>query len=166
MTNLSLLLVLQISTLAAGPETYEEAHKKVVETGQPLVVMVGADWCPACQVMKSTIIPQIRHSGLLGKVAFATVNLDERQELGRTLVAGGPIPQLLMYRQTAAGWRLRRLIGRQSVASVEAFINGGIELEERPHQSEARPQNQTSGTSAEVKSAKPAVAGPMAAQVW
>ena len=51
MTSLTLVIAMQATMLAAGAETYADAHRQTCETGQPLVVMVGADWCPACQQM-------------------------------------------------------------------------------------------------------------------
>lgn len=149
MMSLSFAAVLQASVLLTGVDSYADAHKAVAETGRPLVVIVGADWCPACQVMEKTVIPQVRQRGLLGRVAFAAVNLDQERELGQQLTAGGPIPQLLMYRKTAAGWRLRRLVGGQSVETVESFIQEGVVLDEESKRAEAsRPVRPAAHTSA------------------
>jgi thioredoxin-like negative regulator of GroEL len=108
--------------LAATGDTYAEAHKITTDTGRPLVVMVGATWCPACQQMKSSVVPEIKRQGILQKVAFAEVDLDEEGALGAELTRGGPIPQIVMYRKTPLGWRFARLIGRQEVSAVEKFI--------------------------------------------
>jgi len=128
MTALSLAVV-QIAMIATGADTYAEAHKTCTETGRPMVVLVGADWCPACKQMKDNVLPQVRQHGLLRRVAFALVNLDREKELGTQLTEGGPIPQLVMYRRDGDGWKLRRLIGRNDVKAVEKFIAQGIELD-------------------------------------
>jgi len=125
MTNLGVTAL--FAMVAVGGDSYADAHKETTETGRPMVVMVGADWCPACQVMKNTILPEVRKRGILRKVAFALVNLDREGELGGQLTGNGPIPQLLVYRRTADGWRLRRLIGGQDVQTVEKFINEGVQ---------------------------------------
>jgi thioredoxin-like negative regulator of GroEL len=128
-TSLSLAASLGVSMLAPGAETYAtyaDAYRLTRETGRPMVVLVGAEWCGACQTMKQEVIPQVRRRGLLGKVAFAMVNLDRERALGTKLTRGGPIPQLLMFRRTSDGWRLSRLTGRQSVGDVEAFIDRGL----------------------------------------
>lgn len=130
MTTLSLHAVLQVSILLTGAETYAEAHRVTTETGQPMVVLVGADWCPACQRMEKSVLPQLRRRGVLGKVAFAIVNLDRQRTLGRQLTGGGPIPQLVMYRRTNNGWKRRKLIGAQSVSKTETFIQQGVKLNE------------------------------------
>jgi len=129
-TTLSLAALLQVSMLAPAGDTYAEAYRTTTKTGCPMVVMVSAHWCPACQTMKEHVIPRLRRRGLLRRVAFATVNVDHERELGRTLTRGGPIPQLLLFRRTPDGWRLSRLTGGQSVHTVEAFIDRGLKRDE------------------------------------
>jgi hypothetical protein len=53
--------------------------------------------------------------------------MDQEQELGTQLTGGGPLPQILMFRKTAQGWKLRRLVGGQDAQAVEKFIVQGIE---------------------------------------
>jgi len=125
--SLTIIFCLQLALVAANGETYAEACKVTREKGCPLVVMVGATWCPACQEMKNRVIPKVRRQGALRKVAFALIDLDEEQELGARLTDGGPVPQILMFRKTAEGWKLRRLVGGQNAQAVEEFIAQGIE---------------------------------------
>ncbi len=127
MTALTLTALLQISALATGAETYADAHRITAETGQPMVVMVGADWCPACQAMEQNIIPQVRRRGIFRRVAFATVNVDRERELATQLTSGGPIPQLIVFDKTTTGWRRRVLIGGQTVEKVESFIGEAVQ---------------------------------------
>jgi thioredoxin-like negative regulator of GroEL len=126
MTSLSIAIVLQVSIAATGMDDYGEARRAIAETGTPMVVMVGADWCPACQTMKEQVIPQIKRRGILRKVAFAVVNLDREREIGHQLTDGGPIPQLIMYRKTSEGWLRKKLVGNQSIETVETFISEGV----------------------------------------
>jgi thioredoxin-like negative regulator of GroEL len=121
--------LVQLTVLASGSEatdTYTAAHRQMVETGRPLVVMVGADWCGPCQNMKKKILPEVRKHGLFRKVSFATVNVDREQKLAEQLTGGGPIPQLVIYRKTGKGWLRRKLVGSQSVEDVEKFIKEEI----------------------------------------
>ena len=111
---------------AAAAETYAEAHRTTTQTGMPLVVMVSTDWCMPCQMMKRTVLPRVRERGLLRKVAFAMVNPDRERDLAEKLTGGGPIPQLVMFRKTAGGWVRDKLIGGQSVETVEEFISAGV----------------------------------------
>lgn len=128
MTSLSLAAVVQFSLLAAGAtrDSYSEAHRINAETGRPLVILVGADWCPACRKMKNTFLPQVARRGLLRKVAFANVNTDREQRLAKRLTKGDSIPQLIMFRKTPNGWKRHALVGAQSPESIEKFINAGL----------------------------------------
>jgi thiol-disulfide isomerase/thioredoxin len=133
MTALLLSTIIQTAILTTGAEakpvsleTYTEAHRATTETGKPMVVMVGTDWCPPCQAMKKNVLPRVRELGLLRKVAFAVVNPDREKALAEKLTGGGPIPQLVMFRKTDNGWMRRKLVGGQSVETVEQFINEGL----------------------------------------
>lgn len=128
--SLGLVVVMQAAFLAGSAETYSEAHKATTEKGYPLVVVVGASWCPACQEMKTKVIPELKRDGVLKDVAFAQVDLDEETELATKLTDGGPIPQIVVYRKTPVGWRLRRLIGGHDVRTVERFILQGVASDE------------------------------------
>jgi thioredoxin-like negative regulator of GroEL len=126
--------MLHVSLLSTGMNSYAEAHKVHSETGQPMVILVGAEWCPACVQMKNSAIPQVARRGLLKKVAFATVNTDQQGSLARKLMKGGSIPQLIMYRKTRSGWSRRLLVGKQSPEQIEAFINQGLEAQQAESQ--------------------------------
>ena len=97
--------------------------------------------------MKRTILPRVREHGLFRKVAFAHVNPDEDAELANQLTGGGPIPQLVMFRKTSKGWMRKKLIGGQSVETVEEFIKEGLALDKAEKKAEKK-------TSPEDKSRK------------
>lgn len=130
MTCLMLATVLQAATMANGieEESYAEAYRDAMATGTPMVVFVSTQWCPPCQTMKKHILPEVRKRGVLNQVCFAQVDPDVDRGLSQQLIGGGPIPQLLMFRNTAGGWLRRKLVGGQSVASVEQFIHEGLKL--------------------------------------
>jgi len=129
-SSLTLAAIVHVSLLAGGESTYAQAHKITSETGKPMVVLVSAKWCPACQTMKDNVMPQVTRKGILGRVSYTVVDLDKERKLGSQLTKGGPIPQLIMYRKGRDGWLRRRLIGGQSVTSVSKFIDQGIKLDE------------------------------------
>lgn len=126
MTSWGVALVLQVALGAGSGESYAEAHRASAETGRPLVIMVGAEWCPACMVMKNSIMPQVKQGSVFGQVAFAAVDLDQERELGSQLTENGPIPQLIMYTPKDGAWEKRRLIGGQDTQTVETFLREGI----------------------------------------
>lgn len=128
MSHIALAAVLQMSLLAgaAGGSDYKVAYKSAQETGKPLVVLVGAEWCPGCRTMKNSVMPQVKAHGKLDAVAFTQVNSDHERELSQQLLSGNMIPQLVMYTKTADGWKVDRLVGAQSTAAVEQFIAKGV----------------------------------------
>jgi thioredoxin-like negative regulator of GroEL len=122
-------------------ESYEDACRVTQETGRPIVVMVGTDWCGPCQMMKKVILPKARELGAFKRVAFAIVNADREPELAQKLTGGGPIPQLVMYRKASTGWMRRKLVGGQTVEAVQEFIDEGIALQEAGAKSSENGQN-------------------------
>jgi thiol-disulfide isomerase/thioredoxin len=133
MVSILLATIVQTAIMATGVEaapdgveTYANAHRMTTETGKPMVVMVSTDWCAPCQMMKKTVLPRVREHGLLKKVAFALVNPDHDRDLAKKLTGGGPIPQLVMFRRKGDGWVRQKLVGGQSVESVEKFIKEGL----------------------------------------
>lgn len=128
MIQLTLNILLQTMAVTANAHDYATAYQQTVETGRPLVVLVGADWCPACRQMKTGSIPELEKSGGLKKVAFAYVNTDHQGDLAGKLMTGGMIPQLVMYQKNAAGgWTRQQLNGAHSATDIEAFLNKATE---------------------------------------
>ena len=170
LTSLSLLFVLPAAQAAdtgwsvttsaqnatkpsADAHTYADAYKQTIATGKPLVILVGASWCPACQSMKTSIIPSVAEQGGLDNVAFAYVNTDQQSDLAGKLMEGNLIPQLVKFEKTDDGWKQTRLVGAQSVSVVVSFVG----TSERSVV--AKPQTQDKAASA----ASPRVGSPQAA---
>jgi thioredoxin-like negative regulator of GroEL len=152
-TSLTLAALLHLSVVAVGPHNYADAHRTTTKTGKPMVVMVSAEWCGACQQMEKTVLPQIRKHGLLQKVSFAIVNVDRERTLARKLIGSGPVPQLVMYRRNGQGWLRRRLVGGQSPEAVEEFISQGLARDEatkKPLEGEQKQLSEEEQTDAKV----------------
>ena len=126
MNSLALAVVLQAS-LAAGASDYRTAHAASVDIGRPLVVLVGADWCPGCRQMKYSAIPEVEKKGGLNNVNFVYLNSDEDSQLAGKLMKGGSIPQLIMYHKTDEGCKRQQLTGAQAVSEIERFIERGVD---------------------------------------
>ncbi len=122
MTGMALGFMMQTVLLAAGPQTYDEAYKQAEINGEPILVLVGADWCPGCRTMKGAVIPQLQKSGKLKSVNFAQVNTDESGALASHLMRGNSIPQLIVYAKTAKGWHREQITGATSEEAVEQLI--------------------------------------------
>jgi thiol-disulfide isomerase/thioredoxin len=130
MTTLLMTALVQVSVLAtpAGTATaeadYATAFKRTMASGRPLVVLLGADWCPGCVKMKKTILPQVAKAGGLRDVEFAYVDSDRQPKLASRLSQGGAIPQLIRYEKTEEGWQRDLLVGAHSVKKVTSFVDG------------------------------------------
>lgn len=126
MTNILLVALVQVSALGADQQDFDQAYHRSRTTGRPLLVLVGAGWCPACQKMRHSILPGVAGVGGLSKVVFTYVDFDQQRRLASRLSRGTSIPQLIRFDQTPAGWKSKRLIGAKSPRQVYDFINAGL----------------------------------------
>lgn len=107
----------------ASPEAeYKAAYDRALREGRPMVVLVGAAWCPACRTMKNDVLPELRSRGSLEGVSLVMVDSDEQPQLAQRLLRGNSIPQLMVYNRAGDRWQGRRFVGAQSVDSLEATI--------------------------------------------
>jgi thioredoxin-like negative regulator of GroEL len=132
--NLAMAAVLQAGILAAEPVslksetlTYTEAYAQAQAQEKPLVVLVGAEWCPACVTMKKSTIPQVAQNGIFKDVAFTVVDTDRQADIAQQVMEGGSIPQLIMFHKTSEGWKRERLTGGQSASAILAFLRRGVQ---------------------------------------
>jgi thioredoxin len=70
----------------------ESMYPEIINTGKPLVLMVSANWCAPCRMLKP-LLKKIEDS-YTGKVKFYAIDSDESQELCGSLGISG-IPTLL-----------------------------------------------------------------------
>jgi thiol-disulfide isomerase/thioredoxin len=126
MANLILVALVQVSALGADQQDFDQAYHESLTTGRPLVVLVGAGWCSACQKMNNSVLPQVAESGGLNKVVFTYVDFDRQRQLASRLSRGTSIPQLIRFDRTSAGWSSKHLIGARSPREVYDFINAGL----------------------------------------
>ncbi len=122
MMQLTLNLLLQVAAIGASGHDYATAYRETAKSGRPLVVLIGADWCPGCQQMKTTALPELKKSGEQGKISFAYVNADHESDLAGKLMRGSSIPQLVLYQKTDTGWKRQQLTGAQSISDIRAFL--------------------------------------------
>lgn len=147
MTSWAMFVCLPL-VFAAGDEDlgYSEAHRMTLESKKPLLVLVGAQWCGPCKQLKKEVLPQLRQRDAFRKVVFAQVDVDRESQLARQITGGGPVPQVVLYRNTGEGWVRRKLVGVQSVERLEQFINENLEADS-PSDSDERDGRQTASHS-------------------
>lgn len=104
------------------PLDYKTAYKNAQQGDKPLLVLVTADWCPPCQVMKKTTIPTLMKKETFRGFHYSTVDLDREEQLARQLIGDRGVPQLIMYERQDDKWVRRYLRGIQTPETVEAFV--------------------------------------------
>jgi thioredoxin-like negative regulator of GroEL len=126
MTSAASFLLFSTALLTADPSftnnSYQTALREAEAKNRPLMVLVGADWCPGCRTMKQVVLPSLARRGALGGVSIAVVDTDGSSATARQLMRGGAIPQLIVFSRTDSGWKREQLTGAASEASVQSLI--------------------------------------------
>ena len=120
--------LMQFTLLAnGGTVSYSDAYAASAETGKPMLVLIGADWCPHCVVMKNRVMPQLQKQGALGDINYVTINSDQQPALARQMMQGSSIPQVVLYYRTADGWKRQRNVGAMSATSVTQWVKQAVD---------------------------------------
>jgi thiol:disulfide interchange protein len=123
MLAFSASVVVQIAALTVNAQPYDQAQKQAGENGQPLLVLVGTDWCPGCRTMKDSVLSRMTSGGKLAKVNYATVDAEEESALASHLMRGNAIPQLIIFSKKPDGeWHREQITGTASEGQVLALI--------------------------------------------
>jgi thioredoxin-like negative regulator of GroEL len=133
MVGFAVLVVLQQVILVANPASYHEALQEAELQQRPLLVLVGADWCPGCQTMKHTVLPGLIRRGALRTVSFVMVDADAEAGLARQLMRGSSIPQLIIFSRKPDGdWHRDQITGQTSEADVQSLIARAVKVQQAP----------------------------------
>lgn len=124
------MLVAALVSMSGSTPTaynYAEAYRKSQVEGKPLMVIVSAQWCPACHTLKDTTIREMETSGQLTEVNLAVVDRDAEPELARQLMREEKIPQIIVFSRTDQGsWSRSQLIGYQPTGPVRSLIRSAV----------------------------------------
>jgi thiol-disulfide isomerase/thioredoxin len=117
----TVLLTLHATIAVEHPQKYHEAYNKAMKNGSPLLVIIGAKWCPACRQLKTDVLAEVGDKGGLKGVEVAFVDVDH-DAIASKVRQGKRIPQVVRYEQTPNGdWESRRLVGRKDRHSLLSF---------------------------------------------
>lgn len=108
-------------------QDYAAAYEASVNEDKPLMVVVAAPWCPACQVLKESTIKPMAYSGQLNDVSLAIIDKDESPELVEELTKGEKLlPQIIVFSNEQGKWQRRRLLGFQPQTPVRSLIRRAL----------------------------------------
>jgi thiol-disulfide isomerase/thioredoxin len=114
---------LAVAPVSSTALSYPTAVKDAQAKQQPLLVLVGAQWCPGCQTMKQSVLPALARSGGLERVSYATIDTDREPQVAGRLMRGGAIPQLIVFsRQPDGAWHREQITGAASEREVQSLI--------------------------------------------
>jgi thioredoxin-like negative regulator of GroEL len=131
--GLACLFVLHQVSLAANPAPYQAALKDAQAQQRPLLVLVGATWCPGCQTMKQTVLPSLQRDGGMRNVTYTTVDADSERDVASQLMRGSAIPQLIVFAKTPDGkWHRDQITGETSAAQVKSLIARAFAAQKGP----------------------------------
>jgi thioredoxin-like negative regulator of GroEL len=126
MTGLALCVLLQAAVVGGEAKTYGDALQAAQAGDQPLVVLIGAEWCPGCRVMKHSTLPNLARGGHLSGVQVSVVDTDSDPALAQRLMQGQSIPQLIVFSRGEQGWQRRQFVGPRSEAELQGAIRQAI----------------------------------------
>ena len=109
---------------SAPSHDYTLAYHRSIANQRPLMVVVGAEWCPAFVQLKNSTIRTMQQKGELDHVNVALVDRDTNPELAARLMDGEQmIPQVIVFAQDGAGqWQSRKLTGFQPAQPIRSLI--------------------------------------------
>jgi len=126
----SLLITVILTTAPADQQlqqSYAQAYTESLEEKKPLLVVVGAPWCPACRILKESTLKPMAKTGELDDVSFVVINRDENPALAAKLTQGEKtIPQIILYTPGEDGWKRRKLRGFQSKQPIRSLIQKAL----------------------------------------
>lgn len=119
---------LSSSSLAQKPMNYEQAFKMAQKGDKPLLVLITSKFCPPCQRMKQTTLPELKASNDLKDCYLANVSADTERDLTNQLLSTMPVekrgyPQLIIFEKKKDGKWYRRYHGGFMTANhVREFV--------------------------------------------
>src|SRR5438309_9944579 len=131
MVGMTAAVVVQCALLGANQGSYNAALQDAQKQQRPLLVLVGANWCPGCQTMKTRVLPSLARRGALRGVSFATVDTDAEAETAKQLMRGGSIPQLIVFSRMPDGrWHRDQITGEATEAEVQSLIAKALKAQQ------------------------------------
>ncbi len=119
--------ILLLAALVAGGDepkqkTYDEAAEEAQRSGRPLLVIVGAEWCPSCKVVKQEASVLMKDDSEFKDVILYPVDLDKSPEIASKIMRGKTLPQIIVFRKRPDGWKRFSLDGVQTGSRLKELL--------------------------------------------
>ncbi len=122
MVRIALAIVLAFTGANNKSQSYEDALDQAQKESKPILIIVGAKWCAACEVMKRETVEPMKAAGELSDVVLAFVDKDQRPELAQQLMKGETLPQTILFTKENDQWRRLSVTGLQSKSRIQELI--------------------------------------------
>ena len=98
-----------------------QPYQDVYSTKRPFIVIVGADWCYACQILKRKTVLEVANEGGFKGIGVAYVDYDRDAKLAKQLMKGTSIPQVIRFQRHGNKWSVKRLKGTLNHQTLMKF---------------------------------------------
>ena len=110
-----IFLVLALIPLQTFAVEYRQARQQAIQARKPLVVLLGAEWCPAC---KEAWVPAQR----IGRIGIYTyLDVDKSPEIARQ-VGTDTVPKVVIYYPIGEKWTVRTIVGLAEIVKHAAIV--------------------------------------------
>lgn len=109
-----------------GIKSYDLALQKCLRSGKPMLIIISASWCGACQTMQADLL----HPGPLSAMEQAvpyTIDFDSprTKELRNRFYGGKGVPEVILV--SPEGRELKRQTGWANGEAFAAWLREGIQ---------------------------------------
>lgn len=121
----------EVARQSGLPTNYATAYRMTQAGDKPMLVLVTAEWCAPCQMLKRTTLHDMMARRGFKDFNFALVDVDREPETAAKLTEGRPVPQFIIFERSENTWIRRYSIGYHSVDQVQAFLAPSIKSDVR-----------------------------------
>ena len=99
---------------------FSQAEKWADQSRQDIVVVIGADWCAPCHVLKRNMVEYAK-SSKTESVQLAYLDFDSNESLAKTFMQGTVVPQVIYLQRIEGDWKPVAVLPR--LATAEEIAN-------------------------------------------
>lgn len=127
MKKLLMILLLAVAAYNSASAEVHDTYKSALSASRldkkPMVVIIGASWCPPCRTMKDMIKknPSVSDGGHI-------VIIDYKSAEAKELYKGSSVPALIRFHWNGDRWVKTTKLGGQTYSQLKRFLLGGSKM--------------------------------------